>query len=299
MIESYRFNDIVNACRIDGGTYNRTGQMKQLLLPIAKTSSGHYISIDNADKGETYYCPGCHSPLIIKDGEIYRKHFSHPAVSNCAMKHGGESLYHKVAKDIICELGYIDYYTKEPKISIKNNGWSNIYLNEKKKRIVFKTIEQEKGISGFRGVADLAFTDHRGYSGYVEVVYGHAIKHRKSEYFLDNQITVIESVIPKGIDFTYEGLRDHIISGITNKLFSGDWSTIWAERYFSLFKEKVYDMHHELDPMDSQKMADAVNELNELEVKAYNLRGQISAMQQHLWRLLHNEYTHEDLYQSV
>lgn len=263
--------------------------MKELLLPIAKTSSGHYISIDNTNKFNTYYCPDCESPLIIKDGKINRKHFSHPVISSCKIKNGGESLYHKVAKDIICEEMALKYNSKNPSISIKSTGWSKIWLNDKVKTIRFSEINQEKKIKGYNGIADLEFIDVNGYCGYIEVVFSHSIDDRKSRFFIDNQIFVIEVKIPKNTEFTYESLKQHILSGKTNKLFSGDWTSLWAELYFEQFKSNVMDKHFELDPEVSDKLQRATDIINQLEAKKYSLQEQISAMQNHLWRLLNTE----------
>lgn len=263
--------------------------MRELLLPIAKTSSGHYISIENAEKPNTFYCPDCESPLIIKEGDINRKHFSHPIISTCKLKNGGESLYHKVAKDIICEEMTLKYNSINPAISIKSTGWSKIWLNDKLKTIKFSDINQERKIKGYNGIADLEFTDINGYSGYVEIVFAHKIDERKSRFFQDNQVFVIEVIIPKNIDFTYESLRDHIISGKTNKLFSGDWAEVWAERYFKEFKEKVMDKHFELEPDVSDKLQRATNVVNQLEMKKYRLEQEIRAMEKHLWGLLNTQ----------
>lgn len=41
------------------------------------------IDVNNAEKGQKYFCPICRSPLIIKDGEINAKHYAHKA-GNCA-----------------------------------------------------------------------------------------------------------------------------------------------------------------------------------------------------------------------
>ena len=61
------------------------------------------IHINDAIKGNAYYCPCCGAPMIIKQGEIKRKHFAHKAnIENCSY----ESYLHKLAKIKIQECFY-------------------------------------------------------------------------------------------------------------------------------------------------------------------------------------------------
>ena len=44
---------------------------------VATDESGKRIDAGYAEKGGTYFCPICHSPLTIKAGKINAKHFAH------------------------------------------------------------------------------------------------------------------------------------------------------------------------------------------------------------------------------
>ena len=46
---------------------------------IAVDEFNKRINIDDAEKGQQYFCPICHSPLMIRDGKINAKHYAHKA----------------------------------------------------------------------------------------------------------------------------------------------------------------------------------------------------------------------------
>ncbi|MBR5144887.1 MAG: hypothetical protein IKW53_07545 [Clostridia bacterium] len=44
---------------------------------IALDENNNRICIDEAEKGQAYFCPVCHAPLIVRDGFLNAKHFAH------------------------------------------------------------------------------------------------------------------------------------------------------------------------------------------------------------------------------
>lgn len=76
--------------------------MSVLKIPYASTSPFSFTSLvhaDLADRAIPYYCPSCHVRLILRNGDIRIKHFSHP-VSSCSL----ESIYHLTAKSLIFDI---------------------------------------------------------------------------------------------------------------------------------------------------------------------------------------------------
>jgi hypothetical protein len=74
---------------------------KEILFKYAENESGNIIHINNASKGESYYCPDCKDVLIFKKGNIRQKHFSHKNISsNCT----GEGYLHKTFKKMLLEI---------------------------------------------------------------------------------------------------------------------------------------------------------------------------------------------------
>jgi hypothetical protein len=73
---------------------------KEILFKYAENNNGNIIHINNATKGENYFCPDCKDALIFKKGNIRQKHFSHKnSSSNCT----GEGYLHKTFKKMLLE----------------------------------------------------------------------------------------------------------------------------------------------------------------------------------------------------
>lgn len=51
-----------------------------------------------------YYCPHCHSELVLKQGFIKIPHFSHKSKSDCPFQHEGESYTHELMKNVVKEI---------------------------------------------------------------------------------------------------------------------------------------------------------------------------------------------------
>lgn len=73
----------------------------ELKVPYGLDHSGRLISPFEAIKdGRQYFCPGCKSSLILKQGEQKTWHFAHKAEANCS----GETILHKTAKQLIKQV---------------------------------------------------------------------------------------------------------------------------------------------------------------------------------------------------
>ena len=68
-------------------------------VPYGVDPSGNLTASTDADKGREYRCPGCNSPLILKEGEIRTKHFSHKSDSHCNF----ETVLHITAKGLVSQ----------------------------------------------------------------------------------------------------------------------------------------------------------------------------------------------------
>lgn len=74
---------------------------------IALDEFGQIIDIDQAQKGNKYYCPVCHAFLIIREGKINAKHFAHEAESCTDNWHYDMSEWHRKMQ------GYFDIKNRE------------------------------------------------------------------------------------------------------------------------------------------------------------------------------------------
>lgn len=72
----------------------------ELKVPFGKTSSGVLVTVSEADGASEYFCPGCESKLVLRDGEIRKKHFAHPVDSLCTQ----ETILHRTAKALLAAV---------------------------------------------------------------------------------------------------------------------------------------------------------------------------------------------------
>ena len=94
--------------------------MTKLLLPYAINSSGNFVHIDNARKGDIYICPSCGANLSLRiskipKGQKYHRpnHFAHKgSVDNYC----SESFLHKLFKQRVAE--YIRTELEKPNKAI-------------------------------------------------------------------------------------------------------------------------------------------------------------------------------------
>lgn len=67
------------------------------LIPVARTEKGKPVLPRNAEKGVPYFCVNCSKQVILRAGQIIRRHFAHKANPQCQR----ESLLHKTAKFLL------------------------------------------------------------------------------------------------------------------------------------------------------------------------------------------------------
>ena len=70
--------------------------MGQPLYSFALDSENNIISIKEAIKSNSYYCPHCGGLMIPRKGKIYREHFAHKTNPNISCSY--ETYLHKIAK---------------------------------------------------------------------------------------------------------------------------------------------------------------------------------------------------------
>lgn len=154
------------------------------------------IHINDAIKGNDFYCPCCGAPMIIKQGEIKRKHFAHKAnIENCSY----ETYLHKLAKIRIQEcfnqnLNFNITFNQEcicdaEVCSIKRSprcSWLDKKTFDLKK--YYNSCEQEIPIKGF--VADLLISDNN--SKYPPILIEIYVSHKCSEEKINSGLRIIE-----------------------------------------------------------------------------------------------------------
>ena len=73
---------------------------KEILYSIAETSTGQLVKAGDAEKGESYVCPGCSGSFILRKGSQKRPHFAHKNLSpNCTP----ETVLHYSFKTLLCQ----------------------------------------------------------------------------------------------------------------------------------------------------------------------------------------------------
>jgi predicted RNA-binding Zn-ribbon protein involved in translation (DUF1610 family) len=53
-------------------------------VPLGLAPNGAVVHARDADKGTPYVCPACSTPLVLRAGEIRRRHFAHRADTGCS-----------------------------------------------------------------------------------------------------------------------------------------------------------------------------------------------------------------------
>ncbi|MDR0598471.1 MAG: hypothetical protein LBG84_00095 [Treponema sp.] len=154
---------------------------KEILYKYAENSAGKIIHIDNAVKGNEYFCPGCKQSFIFKHGQIRRHHFAHKNdTDNCSK----ETYLHELGKKIFCETYEQCLNANEPfyistsvSAVCKYNGITQ-YKNCIKGATVpfdltssFKHIECEKNHGNFR--PDITLSNDFGDIIFIEIAVTH------------------------------------------------------------------------------------------------------------------------------
>ena len=70
--------------------------------------NGKLIYIDDSEKGQEYFCPGCKKLIVARKGNERAHHFAHKSKKfDC--EHGYQSALHYMAKDCFLELEYLTF----------------------------------------------------------------------------------------------------------------------------------------------------------------------------------------------
>ncbi len=163
----------------------------KLLNPLAIDSKGNFVSIENAQKGQDYYCPKCKEQLTFrKQGtgpHAHRNHFSHKVNSDC---HGlSETEIHRTAKEGIYEilLSAIEKHRDFP-IAWTCPECGMLFKANLLKRASAVKMELDMG----KAKPDIALLDENGeVIVAVEVVFTHEPEPETMAFYNENNIVVV------------------------------------------------------------------------------------------------------------
>lgn len=133
----------------------------------ALNKDGNKVAIEDAKKGEEYFCPICNGKLQIKDGQIKVKHFAHVSLQDCDDFSSDMSEWHRKwqkqfplkNREVIIEhngekhradvlaCGYVIEFQHSPISCEEFNRRNNFYTRAGKKVVwIFDlTVEKENG----------------------------------------------------------------------------------------------------------------------------------------------------------
>lgn len=162
-------------------------------VPYGIDSNNNIVKIAKANPKQIYYC-NCGSELIVKNGNIYSKHFAHKNSENCTP----ESWIHKECKNILLENKKIKYFD-----NIKNRTIT----------LIFDEVILEKSINDF-------IPDAIGLIGDKQYIIEFRYTHKVNE----NKLKKIKLANVWAIEFyTYyfplerEGILDYLTNKIDNR----------------------------------------------------------------------------------
>lgn len=162
----------------------------EILYPLAKTATGHWLHINNASPGVDVYCPECQGQMVSRLGEVKQHHFAHKGTRppSCS----GESAIHSLGKQILAynleQIGEIRFQT-----SCKNR--LKLYCSQRScltifHRLAIDHIVLEQHIeTGY--VPDLTVILRDGSKVFCEIVYKHPITDDKWIYYQESQTPII------------------------------------------------------------------------------------------------------------
>jgi len=140
----------------------------EFLIPWALDDNDILVVPATAEKGETYRCPGCRMPLLLRKGTINRAHFAHRADTNCT----GESVLHKAAKYAVKNAIEGDRMVR---LERKCGGCSNTKLVKIPTMGCKLEHRTDQGL-----VVDLAMMNGEKMVGAVEILVTHAVDEDKA-----------------------------------------------------------------------------------------------------------------------
>lgn len=76
------------------------GTKCELQVPYGRAQTGAMVQVAAADRSCSYSCPGCGAKLVLRNGDIRQKHFSHPSHPSCTQ----ETILHQTAKALLAEV---------------------------------------------------------------------------------------------------------------------------------------------------------------------------------------------------
>ena len=177
---------------------NKQNKSQNLLLPYACDNEGNEIHIDNAIKGQKYFCPICGEEVILRISNIpkgqkyHRKnHFSHKtgSVNNCS-----ESYLHKRTKHKLAALIREKINSESKELTF---GWHCDECGEYHKgNLIKKAVDviEEYDLGTCR--PDIALLDKDGQVVIVvEVIVTHEPEVEVLSYYKDNNIVCLQLVV--------------------------------------------------------------------------------------------------------
>lgn len=173
--------------------------------------NGKIISIEHAQKGESYTCPQCHEPLIFRkkgDGpRAHQDHFAHKPGNVCSFytSHDPESEIHKLAKEAIYKIlrNYIEEQRELP-ISWTCPDCGSTFNGNLLKRA--KTVEKEKKYkdrtdSSLFKQPDVSLIDENGkLIVAIEVIFTHDVDDDKLQFFAHNNVVLVKIYVQSAED---------------------------------------------------------------------------------------------------
>lgn len=71
-----------------------------LKVPFAHNGDHLLVRVEDAERGQQYFCPSCAAPLVFRKGEVKTPHFAHKASDVCTQ----ETIIHRTAKYLIQQV---------------------------------------------------------------------------------------------------------------------------------------------------------------------------------------------------
>ena len=167
----------------------------KLLNPWAKDINGNFVSIEHAQKGQEYFCPKCHEPLLYcKKGDgprAHQDHFKHKADTECKgyTPHESESAIHKFAKEAVYNI-LREFIEKHRDLPITWNCPEcgiDMTANLLKRAM---SVEMEQDLTSARPDVSLLDKDSNTIVA-IEIVFTHDIESETMRFYDNNNIVVV------------------------------------------------------------------------------------------------------------
>lgn len=150
--------------------------MNELKIPMAITNRGDLVHIDNAERDVDYLCPACGTLLLIKQGEVRTRHFSHPATSSCST----ESVQHILAKRLLMDAIQANSDGKQVLHLLRSCSTCGIQEQVPIPEGTFSSSDAEVPINGF--IVDVVGYRKEGAPLGIEVYHSHRVSPMKKRH---------------------------------------------------------------------------------------------------------------------